>query len=75
MSEDWNNKSDINVRPRFSRPSEPTNWERSDIPRCTPRVYPTNYADKIVLFRGLATKPCLQELDQDEYNLFSLDIF
>ena len=74
MSEDWNNKSDINVRPRFSRPSEATNWDRSDTPRCTPRVYPTNYADKIVLFRGLATKPFLQESYLDEYNSFSPDI-
>ena len=38
VSKDWNNKLDINVIHKFSRPSEPTNWERSDIPRCNPRL-------------------------------------
>ena len=62
------------IRPRFSRPSEETNWDRSDTLRCAPRVYPTKYAEKILFFKRLATKPRLQESNLDEYNSFSPDI-
>ena len=55
-------------------PSEETNWYITDTPRCTPRVYTTNYADKILLCKILVTKPCLEELDLGAYNSFSPDI-